>query len=152
MTTAENWLKTHINPLIQNPSFQNGGLLIIVFDKSGNDNAHGGGRVAWVAISPQHSKAGYKPPTLYQHQNTLRLMLQAQAPSPVLGRADTRRRPSLHHFIGMIVARGFLPGIKHCLAAFGFQSEALKRPLVMMRVGIASKAEGIARCGLPRST
>ncbi|PYX78184.1 MAG: hypothetical protein DMG70_32520 [Acidobacteria bacterium] len=99
LTTAENWLKTHINPLIQNPSFQNGGLLIIVFDKSGNDNAHGGGRVAWVAISPQHSKAGYKPPTLYQHQNTLRLMLQAQAPSPVLGRADTRRRPPLHHFI-----------------------------------------------------
>src|SRR5437016_4114791 len=116
-----------------------------------NDNAHGGGRVAWVAISPQHSKAGYKPPTLYQHQNTLRLMLQAQAPSPVLGRTGGDGA-SLHHFIGMIVACGFLPGIEHCLAAFGFQSEALKRPLVMMRVGIASKAEGIARCGLPRST
>lgn len=74
--TADNWLMTNIDPLIKSATFQSSGLLIIVFDESGNDNSHGGGRVAWVAISPKHSKGGYKSSTFYQHQNTLRLMLE----------------------------------------------------------------------------
>jgi len=65
-----------LNPLIASSTFKNGGLLIIVFDESANDNTHGGGRVAWVAVSPEFSKLGYKSTTLYQHQNTLRLMMQ----------------------------------------------------------------------------
>jgi phosphatidylinositol-3-phosphatase len=76
LATADGWLKTHIAPLIASSTFKNGGLLIILFDESANDNTHGGGRVAWVAVSPQFSKMGYKSTTLYQHQNTLRLMLQ----------------------------------------------------------------------------
>ncbi len=76
LSTADNWLKTNIAPLIASSTFQNGGLLIITFDESANDNTHGGGRVAWVAISPEWSKAAYKSTTFYQHQNTLRLMLQ----------------------------------------------------------------------------
>ncbi len=75
LTTADNWLKTKIAPLIASSTFQNGGLLIILFDESANDNTRGGGRVAWVAVSPR-SKAAYKATTIYQHQNTLRLMLQ----------------------------------------------------------------------------
>jgi len=74
--TADSWLKTNIGPLINSASFQSNGLLIIVFDESANDNSHGGGRIAWVAISPKYSKGGYKSGTLYQHQNTLRLMLE----------------------------------------------------------------------------
>jgi acid phosphatase len=74
--TADGWLKNNIAPLIKSASFKNGGLLIIVFDESASDNAHGGGRVAWVAISSQFSKLGYKSTAGYQHQNTLRLMLQ----------------------------------------------------------------------------
>jgi phosphatidylinositol-3-phosphatase len=74
--TADSWLKTNIGPLINSSSFQSNGLLIIVFDESANDNSHGGGRIAWVAISPKYSKGGYKSSTLYQHQNTLRLMLE----------------------------------------------------------------------------
>jgi hypothetical protein len=31
---------------------------------------------AWIAISPKYSKLGYKSAHLYQHQNTLRLMLE----------------------------------------------------------------------------
>jgi hypothetical protein len=75
LTTADNWLKAKIAPLIASSTFQNGGLLIILFDESANDNTRGGGRVAWVAVSPR-SKASYKATTIYQHQNTLRLMLQ----------------------------------------------------------------------------
>ena len=76
LATADGWLKKNIAPLIGSSTFKNGGLLIILFDESSNDNTHGGGRVAWVAVSPQFSKMGYKSTTLYQHQNTLRLMLQ----------------------------------------------------------------------------
>ncbi len=76
LSTADAWLKNNIDPLIKSSSFQNGDLLIIVFDESANDNTNGGGRVAWVAISPKYSKLGYKSSTKYQHQNTLRLMLQ----------------------------------------------------------------------------
>lgn len=76
LTTADTWLKNNMGPLINSLSFKNGGLLIILFDESGNDNTRGGGRIAWVAISPQHSKLGYKSTTVYQHQSTLRLMLQ----------------------------------------------------------------------------
>jgi phosphatidylinositol-3-phosphatase len=76
LTTADTWLKNNIAPLISSSSFKNGGLLIILFDESGNDNTHGGGRIAWVAVSPLWSKLGYKSTTLYQHQSTLRLTLQ----------------------------------------------------------------------------
>jgi hypothetical protein len=74
--TADGWLKKNIAPLISSTAFKDGGLLIIVFDESGNDNSHGGGRVAWVAVTSQHSKMGYKSTTLHQHEATLRLMLQ----------------------------------------------------------------------------
>jgi hypothetical protein len=77
LATADAWLKTNIAPLIRSRAFQDGGLLIIVFDESfDSDKTHGGGRVAWVAVSPQFSKTGYKSTTLYQHQNTLRLMME----------------------------------------------------------------------------
>jgi acid phosphatase len=89
LATADNWLKKNIAPLIQSATFQNGGLLIIVFDESANDNTHGGGRIAWVAISPKHSKLGYKSARLYQHQNTLRLMLQALRVTSYPGAAKT---------------------------------------------------------------
>ncbi len=75
-SVADAWLKQHIDPLIKSPAFQNGGLLIIVFDEAdGSDASHGGGRVANVIISPQ-AKAGYQSTTFYQHQSTLRLILK----------------------------------------------------------------------------
>ena len=75
LSTADTWLKNNIDPLIKSAMFQQDGLLIIVFDESGGDNTNGGGRVAWVAVSPK-SKPGYQSTTLYQHQSTLRLILK----------------------------------------------------------------------------
>jgi acid phosphatase len=72
----DTWLQTNIDPLIQDPQFQNGDLLVIVFDEAGSDNSHGGGRVVWVAISPRFSKLNYWSQNSYQHQSTLRLMLE----------------------------------------------------------------------------
>ncbi len=77
LATADAWLKKNIAPLISSSVFKDGGLLVILFDESGNDNSHGGGRVAWVAISPEFSKLKYKSTKFYQHQSTLRLTMQA---------------------------------------------------------------------------
>ena len=37
--------------------------------------AHGGGRIAWVVVSPK-AKRGYRSSTPYQHQSALRLSLK----------------------------------------------------------------------------
>ncbi|HZQ24860.1 MAG TPA: alkaline phosphatase family protein [Terriglobales bacterium] len=77
LATADNWLETNIAPLISNASFQQSGLLIIVFDEStSSDSQHGGGHVAMLVISPE-AKKDYKSTTFYQHQSTCRLVLQA---------------------------------------------------------------------------
>jgi hypothetical protein len=74
LTAADNWLKTHIDPLIQSPALANS-VFIIVFDESLDvDVVNGGGKVAMV-MAGSHVKAGFKSTTLYQHQSTLRLTL-----------------------------------------------------------------------------
>ena len=75
-STADNWLRTNIDPLIKSPTFQRNGLLIITFDESGTDDTNGGGRVVWVAVSTK-SKRGYQSTTRYQHESTLRLSAEA---------------------------------------------------------------------------
>ena len=90
LATADAWLKTNIAPLIRSRAFQDSGLLIITFDESfDSDKTHGGGRVAWVAVSPQFSKTGYKSTTLYQHQNTLRLMMEGLGLTTYPGKAKS---------------------------------------------------------------
>ena len=79
LTQADNWLKTNIGPLLGSAMFKAGGtgLLIIVFDESvDSDTAHGGGHVAAVVIGPK-VKPGSKTGTLYQHQNTLKTLMEA---------------------------------------------------------------------------
>jgi len=77
LAQADYWLKQNIGPLIASSTFQNGGLLVIVFDESfDSDTAYGGGHVAMVLVSPK-AKRGYRCGTLFQHQSTLRLMEQA---------------------------------------------------------------------------
>ncbi|HEV8399069.1 MAG TPA: alkaline phosphatase family protein [Gemmatimonadales bacterium] len=76
LSTADTWLQNNIAPILASPSFQQDGLLIITFDESGSDNTNGGGRIVWVVVSPK-AKRGYQSTTLYQHQSTLRLTLEA---------------------------------------------------------------------------
>jgi hypothetical protein len=79
LTQADNWLKTNIAPLLATPMFKTGGtgILIIVFDESvDSDTAHGGGHIAAVVIGPK-VKPGSKTATLYQHQNTLKTLMEA---------------------------------------------------------------------------
>lgn len=74
LAQADSWLQSNITPLLTNPAFQNG-LLIITFDEGDqSDVDHGGGHVATLIISSQ-AKKGYQSQTVYQHQSTLRLIL-----------------------------------------------------------------------------
>ncbi|HEY2912745.1 MAG TPA: alkaline phosphatase family protein, partial [Candidatus Angelobacter sp.] len=50
LAMADAWLKNNIAPLLNNPGFQQDGILIIVFDESfDTDTAHGGGHVVALA-------------------------------------------------------------------------------------------------------
>jgi phosphatidylinositol-3-phosphatase len=89
LAQADIWLQTNIGALLASPMFQPGGsgLLIIVFDE-GTDNTNGGGQVGWVAVSPK-TMVGYKSTTFYQHQSTLRLMLEGLGVTGLPGAAAT---------------------------------------------------------------
>jgi acid phosphatase len=74
LTAADNWLKNNIDPLIKSPALANS-VFIIVFDESLEvDVVNGGGKVAMV-MAGSHVKAGFKSTTVYQHQSTLRLVM-----------------------------------------------------------------------------
>jgi hypothetical protein len=92
LAVADAWLQAHIDPLIKSSSFQQGGLLIITFDESDtsapNNTVHGGGQVATLIISPK-ARAAYKSTTLYQHESTLRLILNALSVLVYPGAAST---------------------------------------------------------------
>jgi hypothetical protein len=76
----------HIAPLIASPMFQKDGILIIVFDESfAADTQHGGGH---VVIAPK-VKPAYKSTKLYQHQNTLKTLMQALGVTSFPGAASS---------------------------------------------------------------
>jgi acid phosphatase len=85
--TADAWLRSNLGPLIASARFQQDGLLIIVFDEAGSDNANGGGRIVWVVVSPK-AKPGYRSTTFYQHESTLRLTAQALGLTSFPGAAE----------------------------------------------------------------
>jgi acid phosphatase len=95
LATADNWLRNNIAPLLASATFQQDGLLIITFDEADNDNTYGGGRIAWIVVSPK-AKRGYQSTTLYQHQSTLRLTLEALGISLFPGAAATA--PAMSEF------------------------------------------------------
>jgi acid phosphatase len=90
LSTADAWLKNHIDPLIKSAQFQRDGLLLILFDEAGGDPSHGGGRVAWIAVSGK-SKPGYQSTSLYQHASTLRLSLKVLGVTAYPSSAATAR-------------------------------------------------------------
>jgi acid phosphatase len=89
LATADSWLKSHLAPLIASSDFQKSGLLVITFDESvTSDTTHGGGRIATIIVSPK-VKRGLKSTTLFQHQNTLKLVMKALGLTTFPGSAAT---------------------------------------------------------------
>ena len=81
LATADQWLQTNIDPLVKNATFQQDGLLVIVFDEAGSDNTNGGGHVPCVIVSPK-AKRGYEGAGVYEHQSLLRLTAEALGVTP----------------------------------------------------------------------
>jgi hypothetical protein len=89
LATADAWLKSNIDPLIQSAQFQKDGLLVIVFDEANTlDLTSGGGHVAAIVVSPL-AKRGYKSIAFYQHQSVLRLTLEGLGVTKLPGDAAT---------------------------------------------------------------
>ena len=89
LAAADAWLQSNIGPLISSASFQQDGLLLIVFDESGTlDLQHGGGHVALVMVGPKVKK-GHQSSVCSQHENALRTVGQALGLSSFPGNAAT---------------------------------------------------------------
>jgi len=87
LAAADAWLKSNIAPLLANTQFKTNGILIIVFDESlTSDTAHGGGHVAAIVIGPKVKRA-YRSGTFFQHQSTLKTILDALGANHTLGNA-----------------------------------------------------------------
>lgn len=85
---ADTWLQQNIAPLLSSSAFQSDGILIIVFDEAEtSDTQGGGGHVAALVIGPK-VKPGYVSTTNYQHQSTLRTLLEALSANTSLGAAS----------------------------------------------------------------
>jgi phosphatidylinositol-3-phosphatase len=86
LIAADQWLQTNVDPFLKSSAFQNS-LLIITFDEGDlSDNAHGGGQVVTLIISPK-AKPGYQSTTFYQHESALRLTMEALGVSDLPGAA-----------------------------------------------------------------
>lgn len=103
ISTADDWLKANIAPLIDSPLFQDGGLLIITFDESfTSDRKLGGGHIATVIIGPR-VKRGFKSSSQYQHQSMLRLTMEALGLNSFPGMAASA--PSMAEFFATSAAQ-----------------------------------------------
>ncbi len=76
LTAGDSWLKANLEPLLANPAFQQDGLLVIAFDESYlEDTEFGGGQIMFVLVGSR-VRPGFQSITFYQHQSTLRMMLE----------------------------------------------------------------------------
>jgi len=77
LTQADTWLQQNLAPLFFNPQFQKDGLLIITFDEAeDSDSSHGGGHIVTILAGPK-VKQQFQSKSLFQHQSTLRMILNS---------------------------------------------------------------------------
>lgn len=75
---ADSWLQSNVAPLLNSPAFRAGGdgILIVTFDEC--DGAVGAcPQQIYTAVIGPHVKRGFKSALFYQHQSTLRTILDA---------------------------------------------------------------------------
>ena len=88
LTNVDQWISTHISPLISNSVMQDS-VLIYTWDESNIDDlTNGGGHVATILIGGK-VRMGFKSTNMYQHQSTLKLTLQLLGISDFPGAAAT---------------------------------------------------------------
>ena len=85
---ADAWLQQNIAPLLSSPAFQSDGLLIILFDEAETSDIQGGGGHVPAVMIGAKVKTGYISTTNYQHQNTLKTLLESLGVYTSLGAAS----------------------------------------------------------------
>lgn len=96
LAAADTWLSQQIDPLLKSPAFANGVLIITWDEGNAADLANGGGQVATVLAGPR-VKTAYRSITFYQHQSTLRLVLDLLQVADHPGASATA--PSMQEFV-----------------------------------------------------
>jgi acid phosphatase len=95
LANADQWLAAKFKPLLASSAFKNS-LLIITFDEGVfTDLAHVGGQVATILVSPL-AKPGYQSTAFYQHESTLRLMMEGLGVKDLPGAAASA--PAMSEF------------------------------------------------------
>jgi phosphatidylinositol-3-phosphatase len=75
LVRADNWLRNNIDPLLHSQAFSNTVLIVTWDEGDDTDMANGGGQVATV-IAGGNVKTGFRSVTFYQHESTLRLIME----------------------------------------------------------------------------
>lgn len=95
LEVGDAWARNNLDALLNNPAFQQDGLLIITWDESWDtDSEHGGGQVMTILVGSKVKKQ-YLSNTFYQHEAILRLICEALG-IPSMGNATTA--PSMAEF------------------------------------------------------
>ena len=88
LAVGDAWMQTNIAPLLNDPTFQKDGLLIVTWDESWDtDSQNGGGHVLTI-LAGSKVKPQYQSTTFYQHESTLRLICET-VNVPCMGSATT---------------------------------------------------------------
>ncbi len=86
---ADAWLQKNIAPLLASATFQKDGVLIIVFDEAETSDVRGGGGHVVAAVIGPQVKGGYQSTATYQHQSTLKSLLDALGVTSFPGAAQS---------------------------------------------------------------
>ena len=93
---ADNFLHNTINTLMSSTSFQQSGLIVVVWDEAAeSDTTNGGGHIAMLLLGTR-VKAGFQSNTMLQHPAVLRLALQALGVGSFPGGASSA--PAMNEF------------------------------------------------------
>lgn len=77
LSVADSWLRSTVGTLMSSSSFQQSGVLLIVFDEAAfSDTTNGGGHIA-VTIVGTRVRGGFQSSTFFQHPAVLRFAMQA---------------------------------------------------------------------------
>ena len=83
LTQADAWLQANIQPVLDSPSFHDGGVLIVTTDESDSGDTAGccgnasGGHIASFVVSPLVARPGSRTSKRYTHYSTLRWVEQS---------------------------------------------------------------------------
>jgi phosphatidylinositol-3-phosphatase len=108
---TDTWLGMNFQPLLQDASFKDDSLLVIVFDEaSDTDVTLGGGRVVAAIVAPAalSQPPGFVSNSTFQHESLLRLSLEALGVKDLPGQSATAK--AMWEFFRFSPPTGLLQG------------------------------------------